>query len=488
MVYASGCASYYSYQFRTVSQRPAEYERFFTELDAAVNKAGVRDASTFPVIGFPYLRINRFLISCRDQLKDDHQKKHWVEWMQQLDIESRRTEIHNLPQDFITNLGARLGETPDRSTLYERYIFFSDELLAHDRQQPGFYDTLQNAASVPDEYSTIMRIFGLYPLAALPVALVTNKVFDDIRQWHQLPRDELKSLGTLRIYGPIAHTKYSQKNVNAIFAQSKPDVLGIRNLSEAQRMKLLDTFAPIYFQDAAADYDQIGEVIWKGERAAINPSKPAVYYYFSYARLAGEPALQLNYVIWYAARAGPNSPRIERGLLDGLTVRVSLDSDGRPFMVDIMNNCGCYHFFVPRKESVERIIASPLEIDAFVPRWLPDSFPQERLSLRINSGWHQVDNIGTVRVLPDFVPYQLVPYERLEMLQRSDNVYESIFNSRGIAKNTDRVEPAIFFPMGIPDVGSMRQRGHHAVKMVGRAHFDDPDLFDRNFQFISIRD
>ena len=32
--------------------------------------------------------------------------------------------------------------------------------------------------------------------------------------------------------------------------------------------------------------------------------------------------------------------------------------------------------------------------------------------------------------------------------------------------------------MGIVDIGSMRQRGHHAIKLVGREHFDDPDLFD----------
>jgi hypothetical protein len=29
----------------------------------------------------------------------------------------------------------------------------------------------------------------------------------------------------------------------------------------------------------------------------------------------------------------------------------------------------------------------------------------------------------------------------------------------------------------------MRQRGHHAIKLVGREHFDDPELFDKNFEF-----
>lgn len=80
-------------------------------------------------------------------------------------------------------------------------------------------------------------------------------------------------------------------------------------------------------------------------------------------------------------------------------------------------------------------------------------------------------------------PYRLEPYEQLEMLPRSENTYESMFNSRGIAKDSERIEFLIFFPMGIPDVGSMRQRGHHAIKMVGRSYFEDPDLFDNNFEF-----
>jgi hypothetical protein len=75
------------------------------------------------------------------------------------------------------------------------------------------------------------------------------------------------------------------------------------------------------------------------------------------------------------------------------------------------------------------------------------------------------------------------PYDQLEMLPRSENTYASIFNSRGIAKDSGRVEFLIFFPMGIPDVGSMRQRGHHAIKLVGRSDFEDPDLFDKNFEF-----
>ena len=78
--------------------------------------------------------------------------------------------------------------------------------------------------------------------------------------------------------------------------------------------------------------------------------------------------------------------------------------------------------------------------------------------------------------------YQLTSYEHLEMLSHEDQTFESIFNSAGIGKGSGRIEPLILFPMGIHNIGSMRQRGHHATKLVGREHFDDPDLFDRNFE------
>ena len=81
------------------------------------------------------------------------------------------------------------------------------------------------------------------------------------------------------------------------------------------------------------------------------------------------------------------------------------------------------------------------------------------------------------------LPYQLAAYERLEMLPHEDQTFESIFNSKGIAKDSPRIESLIFFPMGIADIGSMRQRGHHAVLFIGREHFDDPQIFDKHFEF-----
>ena len=99
------------------------------------------------------------------------------------------------------------------------------------------------------------------------------------------------------------------------------------------------------------------------------------------------------------------------------------------------------------------------------------------------SGWHQVNHLDAELMPMSYASYQLIDYDRLEMLPRGAHGFESIFNANGIAKDSPRIESLIFFPMGIAEIGSMRQRGHHAVLFIGRAHFDDPNLFDKNFEF-----
>ncbi len=61
------------------------------------------------------------------------------------------------------------------------------------------------------------------------------------------------------------------------------------------------------------------------------------------------------------------------------------------------------------RERVDRILSRPLMFDAMVPQWLPEISPGERLGIRINSGWHQVQRLNSVKEAPDPVPYELFP-------------------------------------------------------------------------------
>ena len=240
---------------------------------------------------------------------------------------------------------------------------------------------------------------------------------------------------------------------------------------------------PLIVQDTGAPYDLPGELFWKSGTVNVKSSSPTVYWYLTHAFRKKEPVVQLNYVFWYSARGGPLSPWIERGDIDGLTVRVSLDRNGNPFMVDVMNNCGCYHFFAPARSSVEGAVPKAWALDPFVPEWLPEIPPGESLAVRLNSGWHQVQYLSSSTPAANAQEYALVPYEILETLPDESGRGKSVFDGEAILRGSERIEPYILFSMGVPEVGAMRQRGHHPIALVGRAYFDDPELFNSSFTF-----
>ncbi len=486
LLVVTGCAALNRDQPVAGRARPPECAEFYRLLDAAVREAGVGDAAGASVPGFPYLRTSRFVAGLAPELVSGEERGAWVAWMRGLDLEARNREIRNLPRSAMERLAARLGLAPDREALAARAAVCSSELADHDRRESGFFGNLESRANVADEYSTAMQVAGLYPVAALPVLVLTVRAQEKFRSWHRLPVEKLAWRGEPVAYLPRAANAYSTAAVSAILGRSARNPLGVSQPSIADEKALLSMFAPVILQDQAGGDDRIGAVIWGRERPEVDGGNPTLYTYLSHGRAGGEVVLQLNYVLWYPARSGPDAPWIEHGPLDGLTLRISLASDGTPFMLDAMNNCGCYHFFVPRQASLARIRQLKNELAPFVPRYLPEEFPAKRLLVRVNSGWHQIDHIGTLSSAapPEHASlYTMAPYDDLESMPAGPGERASLFDPRGIAKGSERIEPYILFSMGVPDVGSMRQRGHHAILFIGRDHFDDPGLFDRNFEF-----
>jgi len=483
IVFLLGCAPFLAKPTPLSFEKPEQCREFLNRLDEVVEDAGVKDASSVPICGFPYLRTNRFIASLKKNLRDDGQKEEWSRWMQQLDLLSRKKELRNLSDQAILSLDFEDGKKADREWLYSQVKSCSSMLMSHDQRRSGFYSTLFSLVNVPGEYSCFRRTVGLYPLAAIPVAVLTKRSINKVTKTFEMDWKGLPVDGQLRPFVSESRASLSGKEVQEIIENSKKNLLGVPLPNEDQEENLARSFAPVFIQDMAAPYDRLGQVVWKGERVDIDPQKPTVYYYTSVAFLKGEPILQINYVIWYSERAGKRAPTIEQGHLDGLTARVSIDGEGKVFMVDVVSDCGCYHFFSPERERVERIRSRPLSFDPFVPEWLPAISSGERLGIRINSGWHQVERLMPVGEFPDPIPYSLVRYDVLEALPRENGGTESIFNSKGIAKGSERPERFILFSMGIPSVGSMRQRGHHAIELIGKDYFDNPYLFDENFVF-----
>jgi hypothetical protein len=469
-----GCGTLQTAGIPWETERPAECRALFERLDAAVIEKGVRDAAKAPVAGFPYLRANRFMASLAGGLPDAGEKTAWAEWMRQSDLAARKKEIGNLPDDNINTLAA------SRENLFVRTIACSKELYDYDRARPDFFDVLKPRVEVPGEYSTALRILGLYPLVTIPEYKITEGVRERFQSWYDTPYDKLPVEGTLRLY---RSAKGPGRRAREVIAASRRNPQGIPRPSAEQARELAAQYAPVIIQDETAPYDRVGRIAWKGDEPIVDEGKPAVYYYLSHARVRGEAVLQINYVFWYPARAGNLAPAIEHGHLDGLTLRFSFDGQGRLFMIDLMNNCGCYHAFIPARDRVDRTIRRYYANDPFAPQWLPEIAAGQAPAVRILSGWHQVQRLLAIAPPPEAMPYDLLPYETLESLRGGDGRSASIFDNQGIAKGSDRVERFVFYPTGIPSIGSMRQRGHHAITLSGETYFDEPGLFEHYYVF-----
>ena len=454
--------------------RTGECAAFFERLDAAVLGAGVRDAAQAPVVGFPYLRAGRFEASLAASLPGAEAKTAWAQGMRELDLAARKREIANLPDDAVLQMAA------GREALFERATSCSKDLFDRDRARPGFFDALSPRVIVPDEYSVALRALGLYPLVTIPEYKITERVRERFRAWYEVPYEKLPVEGTLRVYRP---PQAAGRDAAGVIAASGKNPTGIPRPSADEAGELALRYAPILIQDETAPWDRVGRVAWKGDSLIVDGERPALYYYLSHARVKGEPVLQVNYVFWYPARAGTLAPAIEHGHLDGLTLRLSFDRKGGLFMIDLMNNCGCYHVFIPERARVARAIARYYPNDPFAPQWLPELGAGERHAFRILSGWHQVQRVLAQAPPREGTPYELIPYEALESLPAGSGRRAGIFDAQGIAKGSERVERFIFFPTGIPSIGSMRQRGHHAITLSERTHFDEPGLFENYFEF-----
>ncbi len=481
----SSCSTTRTNRFLEETKRPAMAEAFFRQLDSEVEHARVNHRAYARIEGFPYLRASRYLVALKDRLDSPDRKKTWLLAMQALDIEARGKEIANLPKSAVERLTRDVqGQVSERrQELLRTTSELSGLLLNHDIKTGTLYPTLIEAVEVPDDYSIAMRTFGLYPVVMPVVAYFTDRAYDKMRERNQTPAAEQVAHGRTVAYSPPNVSLDKKAEIGRIYRESARDVFGLLRLSEKDKQLLVQIFAPDFIHDVAESFDIPGEVNWESDQLTIDSRKPVVYYYFTPSLFQGKPIQQINFVTWTAGRLGPNSPSIERGELDGITLRISLDDSGEPILVDGMNNCGCYHFFIPRKERLQGVIPTSWEFDPVVIDYLPPDFPEKPIGIRVTSGWHQVEDVGTSLTAETRETYRLLPYHLLESIPRGPDDFASMFDDEGVGIGSDRIEIYIFFSMGIPRVGAMRQRGHHPTKLVGRAHFDDPHLLDDNFKF-----
>jgi hypothetical protein len=450
-------------------------------LDRTSAEAGRLDAEAARIPGFPYLRIDRFSATLQPP-PASAVFPAWVAHLQALDREGREIELANLAGQPAPRLPASPLGSGD---LLEEVTRCGDLLRQRDLAHPVRRELLAKSAKVPSSYRFAERVFGLYPLTSRFVAAGVERWQAGARRTFETPLERLPRPGALVRWYPPEAPRLQAPEVAALLQRASQGPLGIPTPEDRDRETLFATFAPVWELDVAGDDDRFGSPYWGHLPAPlVDIRQPTVFRHLSHTLFQGQILLQLNYVIWFPARAPSAWPDLLGGRLDGITWRVTLGSDGQVLLYDTIHNCGCYHTFFPtsrlrRAARPDRGTEPPLVF------WAAPAAPQE-IVLRVASGSH--DLLRVYRGAPDpdaaVSSYGWRSSRELRSLPLPGKGRRSLFGSDGLIPGTERAERWLLWPMGVASPGAMRQWGHHATAFLGCRHFDDPRLLDRYFEAV----
>jgi hypothetical protein len=456
---------------------------WYDVLDAQTDQAGVRDAQDTPIAGFPYLRTSRPLSSLRPLAAAREQALHALaDRMMELDVEARRHEIANLPEERLRLLPG-MGEGAGRLAALRRTRECARLLRELDMAFPERRARLLERAAVPDDCDLLNRVLGLYPITRVPFTAGVRDYHEEVRR--AFARELAPPPGGQVIrYAPPNTRALPRSEVAQWLAEAAANPLGIPEPSERQLEALVASYAPSFEIELTGEHDRFGALRWLRNRSApaVDAAEQVVYYHAALTRYGRHILLQLVYTLWFPERPPQSEADILAGHLDGLTWRVTLAPDGEPLLYDSMHPCGCFHMFFPTAR------AAPLPAPAGEPEWafVPQSLPRvahgERPVLRVATRTHYIERVRLVRGPDSVARYELRPYDALRSLPTLLGGSRSAFGPDGIIAGTERPERFPFWPMGIRSAGAMRQWGRHATAFVGRRHFDDPDLIEKRFR------
>jgi hypothetical protein len=283
------------------------------------------------------------------------------------------------------------------------------------------------------------------------------------------------------------------------------------SLSEKE---LLRRYAPLLVQERpeapeySPDSDRIGALEWAPDGAAlrVNVSKPALYAYAQNRRIRGKHHKQLVYAYWYPEHPKLKAFDAEAGPIEGMTLRVTLDTHNDPLLFETVFSCGCFHRVFPTERleaaakreygppldgktfSIERKV--PRKIDLFVLETVPDRLDGQRPVIYCWAGTHLPGKVDIGFAEETFAgmkigdeTYELHPYREMELTRSSGHV-TSVFDRNGLVRNSDRMETYLLAPTGLFHAGTPRQRGTQMIHF-DQQDFEDPSLYEERLRWPS---
>jgi hypothetical protein len=456
----------------------------------------VRDAEVRRVRGSWDLRFDSLLISDLEEAIDSAEPSVMRSKAEQvvsaaaaLAKQSVRGELERMPPAGRQDLAKRGATNSDPDTLAERYAAGVDERLEvrlKELRRAGPTELRKYLRSIrrsieppPDDkwrgFRQLMLAWGAAP-AWLGVEATEKTLEEDLE----------------------AHSKTTFEQF-LVFERG-----------ETYEDGMLSAFSPTIIQQwpTSPPYeprvDLFGSVYLAGNPSRIEvkiaTDQPAVYGYTSEAKINGRRHKQLVYVWWYPERPPMKANDPAAGRIDGDTMRITLDSRGRPAIIEILQACGCGHlvFVAERIEkaaqaefggalpgksfAVEKDV--PGKRDLIVGGQFEAGSGAARPVVHVMAGVHSITTVeyeppGDILAVPPARQrrYRLIPYDALKRLPLGNGV-ASMFGADGLVHNAGRKEGYLLAPTGMLSAGQPRMRGTQKIRW-DEYQFSDPHLLEK---------
>ncbi len=448
------------------------------EFTALVTEHGVADAQYHHLPSLPLLRIDRLQQWLLQRVDNYKTRLEWLERTALLSREGYRTELTNLRSHLELDEGYENSwqKVSIMESQLDNCLQQTVAILAEDQTAFGL---LRNQAEVPDVYSDLKRLLGLYPLTRYLSLIGYRRWQEDISRLYRLSLDELPLTGELKVYSARSSDRSSRSAPTGDRWQRNG--IGVPVIDPEELERLYDFYAPRWAIDTVSTADLPGQPRYRQgeEQVSVDYSKAVEYRHLSHTIIDDLIMPQLNYMIWFPQRPADSLLDLYAGRIDGLILRVTLDESMQPVLYDTIHPCGCYHLFYPRQD-LQLLPATAMDEGYFVPQPLPHVTNTRQLTVRITSSDHQLVRLYADLPAVSDKPLTALPYDSLRGLEKDGNT-RSMFLPNGLVAGSERLEEWFLWPMGVARAGAMRQWGHHATTLVGKRHFDDPMLIMKGF-------
>ena len=284
-----GCAPLRPYPDSSLTGKDGICQRWLESIEDTFEQYDLNDSETVRIIGFPHLRVNRFLASMGEQTTSNDAFSEWLEEMRQLDSVGKKLEFGNLPISARQQLISKMPVGGSFEQALEHCGKRLNKLILNNRE---YKDDLLEQAQVPDAYQSWKRVAGLYPLTRYAASAGIERLHRELDTSFNIAPAKLPHQGNLIRYSPPHSNPLPLEHITAMLRPAYDNPLGIPHLTSSQLQQLLAHFAPVWEIDTRNDTDKIGTVTLDSDKQPrIDTNQPMVYMAHAYVRWRGRVVL-----------------------------------------------------------------------------------------------------------------------------------------------------------------------------------------------------